>query len=530
MKASYIGLLLCAAIAFTSCDNDTDSLLDKPTSGNVEGNVPEGYFRATFFPQPAGLAANTRATVNGNSEQIQSLVCLIYQKQADGTYKYHTEKTVLKYEGTVGNIKPQTYEWPLKQEINFELPNGDYKAVFVGNADKNLFIDQKDNEILTGYNGDFASARINMPELGPKGFNQYNMFYLCTVDFSPANPSPNVLMQRVIAGNVYGRDMIDDNKAVSMLVDNLVKQIRENNLTTDVVKGLLRSALLDALSKATGLDVIAGSLTTIVDRLVNMLLGDVVEALNEQLLKEVTKRLEAALKGEGGAGNSLLGLNYILNPWTTVNAVDVTYSSLPKSIDFNRTCRSYYPEITWKNIPVTKINNLGKLNVFSLCGEGKLTRINVNRDSDEYKFLLASLLEKLDEQALNGLLVDIHKPLGYQMQSNLQYSTTFELLNLTLSDFSEDKTGEPLELNIKLNDIVNLEEVVKQLLGDNILSGIVGGLTNQLLQPLLEALNNVVIKPLNIRLPELNLNNIQLEGSWDATYVSDGTIAPSVTH
>ncbi len=124
MKTSYIGLLLCAAIAFTSCDNDTDSLLDKPTSGNVEGNVPEGYFHATFFPQPAGLVANTRAAVNGNSEQIQSLVCLIYQKQADGMYKYHTEKTVLKYEGTVGNITPQTYEWPLTQEINFELPKG----------------------------------------------------------------------------------------------------------------------------------------------------------------------------------------------------------------------------------------------------------------------------------------------------------------------------------------------------------------------------------------------------------------------
>lgn len=199
MKTSYIGLLLCAAIAFTSCDNDADSLLDKPISGNVEGNVPEGYFRATFFPQPAGLVANTRAAVNGNSEQIQSLVCLIYQKQEDGTYRYHTEKTVLKYEGTVGNITPQIYEWPLKQEINFELPNGDYKAVFVGNADKNLFINQQDNEILTEYNGNFASARINMPEMGPKGFNQYNMFYLCTVDFSPANPSPNVLMQRAVA-------------------------------------------------------------------------------------------------------------------------------------------------------------------------------------------------------------------------------------------------------------------------------------------------------------------------------------------
>lgn len=105
----------------------------------------------------------------------------------------------MKYEGTVGNITPQIYEWPLKQEINFELPNGDYKAVFVGNADKNLFINQQDNEILTEYNGNFASARINMPEMGPKGFNQYNMFYLCTVDFSPANPSPNVLMQRAVA-------------------------------------------------------------------------------------------------------------------------------------------------------------------------------------------------------------------------------------------------------------------------------------------------------------------------------------------
>ena len=531
MKALYnIGLLLCAAVALTACDNDMDPLLDKPTSGNAaEESVAEGYFRATFFPRPEGSSSDTRAAVNGNSEQIQSLLCLIYQKQADGSYRYYTEKNVLEYDGTAGNITPQTYEWPLKQEVNFELPNGDYKAVFIGNADKNLFIDQNDNEILTAYNGDYTSARINMPEMGPKGFNQYNMFYLCTVDFSPANPSPSVLMQRLVSDNVYGRDMIDDNKAVSMLVDNIVKQIRDNNLTTDIVKGLLRSSLLEALSNATGLDVIAGSLTTVVDRLVNMILGDVVEALNEMLLQEVTKRLEAALKGEGGPDKSLLGLNYILNPWTTVNAVDITYSSLPKSIDFNRMCRSYYAETTWKNIPVSKSDNLGTLHVLSLCGEGHVAKIDVNRDNEQYKLLLATLLEQLDEQVLNGLLVDIHTPLRYQMQSNLQYSTTFELLNLTLSDFSEDQTGEPLELNIQLNDIVNLEEVVKQLLGENILSGIVGGMTNQLLQPLLNALNTVVIKPLNIRLPGLNLNNIELQGTWDATHVSDGTIAPSVT-
>ena len=529
MKTSFIGLLLSlfAAFSLISCDNDLDLISDETANGNTDGSVADGYFVATFFPQPTGICPASRAVVNGNSQQIQSLICIIYQKQSDETYKYYTEKTVLQYEGNAGNITPQTYEWPLKQEINFELPNGDYKAVFVGNADKNLFIDQKDNEILTAYNGDFDAARINMPELGPAGFNQYNMFYLCTVDFSPANPSPSVLMQRIVVNNTYGRDMIDDNKAVSMLVDNIVKQIRENNLTTDIVRGLLRSSLLDALSKATGLDVIAGGLTTVVDRLVNILLGDVVEALNEQLLKEVTKRLEAALKGEGGANNSLLGLNYILNPWTTVNAVDAVYSSLPKSVDFNRNCRSLYGETTWNKIPVTKDNNVSTFSVITLCGEGRLKEVNVNSESKGYTELLAPILNKIDEQALDGLLVNIHRPLCYQMQSNLQYSTRFELLNLTLSDFSDDHTGEPLELNIQLNDIVNLEEVVKQLLGDNILAGIVGGLTNNLLQPLLDALNAVVIKPLNIRLPGLNLNNIEIQGSWDATHVSDGTIAPS---
>lgn len=529
MKTSYIGLIFCAAIALSSCDNGTDVLLDEPASNNVKGSVPEGYFRAAFFPQPAGTAVNSRAAVNGDSEQIQSLICLIYQKQADGTYRYCTEKAVLQYVGNAGNINPQTYRWPLEQEVSFELPNGDYKAVFVGNADKNLFVDQKDNEILTAYNGDFASARINMPEKGPQGFNQYNMFYLCTVDFSPANPSPSVLMQRVVANNVYGRDMIDDNKAVSMLVDNIVKQIRENNLTTDVIKGLLRSALLDALTNATGLQVIAENLTTIVDRLVNMILGDVLEKLNEVLLSEVTKRLEAALQGKGGGNNNLLGLNYILNPWTTAGAVDVTYSSLPRSIDFNRTCQSLYNETTWMNILVAKNNNIGTFAVTSLCGEGKIKEINVNQSSTGYTKLLAPILNNLDNKVLNGLLVNIHVPLGYTQQSNLQYSTTYELVNLTLSDFSEDSTGEPLELNIKLNDIVNIEDLVKQLLGDNILTGIVGGLTNNLLQPLIDALNNVVIKPLDIRLPGLNLNNIVIEGSWDVTRVSDGSIAPSVT-
>ena len=124
-------------------------------------------------------------------------------------------------------------------------------------------------------------------------------------------------------------------------------------------------------------------------------------------------------------------------------------------------------------------------------------------------------------------------PLNYTQESNLQYSTSYELLNLTLNDFKKvtdsnaPNYATPVGVTISLKDIVNLEELVKRLLGDNILSTIVGGLTDKLLEPLVEALNQVVIKKLDIQLPGLGLSNIVLEGTWDATYVSDGTVAPT---
>ena len=57
MKALYnIGLLLCAAVALTACDNDMDPLLDKPTSGNAaEESVAEGYFPCYVLSSTRGL-------------------------------------------------------------------------------------------------------------------------------------------------------------------------------------------------------------------------------------------------------------------------------------------------------------------------------------------------------------------------------------------------------------------------------------------------------------------------------------------
>lgn len=525
MKTSFIQWTLFLAVAttgLTACTNEDNFKENTVEDG---ANLPEGYFRATFFPQADKGGNNTRAAVNGTSDQIQSLICLIYQKQADGSYTYYTkDDNIIEYTGTTGKVDAQLYTWPFKdKQVQFDLPVGDYKAVFVGNSDKKLFSRQGENEILTGYQDGFSTARINMPEIGPAGYNKYNMPYLCTVDFSSANPSPDVLLQRVVAQNVYGRDFINTNEAVNKLVNNIVSEIRRNQLTTDVVKGLLHSKILDALSNATGLDVIAGSLTAVVDRLVNLLLGDIVEALNKLLLDEITTRLENSLNGIGG-GNGLIGLGYLLNPWTVVNNVDVTFESLPKSIDFNRVARASYSNKTW-TFPVTKASdNSSSLSVVSLCGEEKLTSIDVNSNDATMNSILKSALAQLDEQALNGLLVNIHTPLAYTQNSNLQYSTRYELLNLMLKDNSE--TNDKLGLNLNLNKIVDIESLVKKLLGDNIITGLIGGLTNQLVEPLTKALDKVVLA-LDIKLPNLGIGNIKVDGGWNATQVSDGTIAPN---
>ena len=521
-------LLAAATLTLTSCDSEEDLLNAGNEIGNSDANLPDGYFRASFFPQPEN--ESTRAAVEGSSEQIQSLICIVYKKQDDNSYKYETEKVILKYEGQEGSVK--SYEWPLKEVVTFDLPVGDYKAVFVGNIEKSLFEGQNENELLTNYQSSFEAARINMPELGPAAFKEHNMFYMATVDFSPADPAPYVLLQRVVSKNVYSRTTIDANDAVSMLVDNLVADIRSNQLSTEVVKGVLYSKLLGALGPALE-DNLLFPVTSLVDRLVNALLGDVLEYLNEQLVKELTQRVQSTLGADLKEDSGLLGLNYLLNPWLVADKVDVKFNKFPNSIDFNRDCKSY-SEHEWKDFSLTVTGTFDKdgldnykeikeLHVISLPGEIELAEINVDTD-----LLLSTVLSQVDKNLLNGLLINPKQKLLYPTESNLQYSTIYELLDLTLSGKDSGNSGEPLSLKIELNNIINLEDIIKQILGDNIISGLIGGLTDKVLQPILDAVSTLVIQ-LDIKLPGLNLSDINLSGGWGATKVSNGTIAPSIT-
>ena len=525
---------MAVSCCLSACQQD-EALQDLPgeTDETTQTSTPDvDYFTATFFANP--MNAENRAAITGNSERIQSLVCLIFRQGEDGTYHYVTEKTVINYEGTEGNITPQTYRWPLEVPVTFNLPNGEYKAVFVGNVQPELFADQKTQSgtvlepILTGYKDGFSRARIHMPQKGPLAFNNYNMFYLCVVDFNRNNASPYVLLQRIVSNNIYTRNFIDTKQSVSKLVNNIVADIRENQLTTDVIKGLLHTSILDALSKGLGLDKVLPALTAIVDHLVNGLLGDILSMLNKALVQELTTRLETSLNGQAGNKDGLLGLGYLLNPWTHNNTADLVYKSMTESVDFNKmACTSYQANVEWKNVPITEgKDKTHSISVTCLSGTEQVSEINVSRN-DGYMGLLRPILGQLDEQLLNGLLVNIHSPLKYSMEPNLQYATTYELLDLKLKDPSKiDPQG--LTVELPLNDIVNLEELVKGLLGDGLIGGLVGSLAGNLLQPIVDILLKHTLKFVNIQLPNLGLGNLQLHGTWDATLVSDGTVAPSL--
>ena len=520
---------MAAVMSFTACQQNEE------WKEELEKNAlpGEGYFTVSFFADTQH--PQTRASITGGSERIQSLLCLIYKKEYDGSYTFKEERTIINYEGTEGNVTPQTYEWPLQQNVTFELPNGDYKAVFVGNINPKLFAEQKSTSgtglepILTGYKEGFTSARIHMPQKGPLAFNQYNMFYLCTVDFNQNNPNPDVLLQRIVSNNVYTRNTVDANDAVSTLLNNVVSQIRENQLTTDIIRGVLHISLLEALKADKLLEPILGSLTTVVDHLVNGLLGDIVSMLNEALLQELSKRLEASLDGQAGAGNGLLGLGYLLNPWTTTDNANLIYHSMTESVNFNcEACTAYKADVEWKNVPInTDENNTKYITLTCLNGIEQVSQINVGNNGT-YPELLRPILGTLDEKVINGLLVNIHTPLKYSMVSNLQYSTIYELLDLKLRDSSvSDK--DTVTISLQLNKITNLEEIVKGLLGDGLISGLIDSLVGTVIDPILNVVLHHTVKFVGIKLPNLGIGNIQLRGMWDATKVSNGTIAPPLT-
>ena len=542
-------MLLCVSFAFTGCEKEAfvDETIE---NGNGQGaanetEVPEGYFVANLMPTTCDFS---RALANGESTAVQSLRFLLFKKQTDDDgqekYVYYKPDNADESFGIVfgatnqgSGLVNQSYNWPLagyENRLKVTLPVGDYRVVFLGNMMESQFTGQDENsDIVYLSDGEYDNVRINLPSNGPQAFYPMtndivyqNAFYMGAADFNINNPSPKIVLQRLVSQSTFSRDLIETNDAVGMLVQSIVDQIKDGQLSTDIVKGVLRTKLTNILDSSLG-DSLLYPLTTVVDRLVNILLGDLVNALHEAVLTQVTELVKNELLSEQNKG----ALYSILNPWSTVGSIDAKVA-LAKSIDLNRRVKSYSDPLSIKNITIKKEDNdkAPNFTITSLNGpftliEAKVHDTKANGLNNAINVLRPAATE--DDALLAGLLINIKTSLAYTQESNQRYTTKYDLLNLKLTDSSPQDKGETINIKTALSEVLDADKLTTAILGDGILSGVLSGLlsgVDGLEESLLGPLQSSLLKNLDLRLPNIAIGNISLDGRWDVTRQDDNTI------
>lgn len=552
MKIRYnkwLVMLLCVSFAFTGCEKEAfvDETIE---NGNGQGaanetEVPEGYFVANLMPTTCDFS---RALVNGESTAVQSLRFLLFKKQTDDDgqekYVYYKPDNADESFGIVfgatnqgSGLVNQSYNWPLagyENRLKVTLPVGDYRVVFLGNMMESQFTGQDENsDIVYLSDGEYDNVRINLPSNGPQAFYPMtndivyqNAFYMGAADFNINNRFPKIVLQRLVSQSTFSRDLIDTNDAVGMLVQSIVDQIKDGQLSTDIVKGVLRTNLTKILEPLLG-DSLLYPLTTVVDRLVNILLGDLVNTLHEAVLEQVTDLVEKELLSEQNRG----ALYSILNPWSTVGSIDAKVA-LAKSIDLNRRVKSYSDPLLIENITVKEDNDKApNFTITSLNGpftliEAKVHDTKANGLNDAIKVLRPAASE-IDDALLAGLLINIKTSLAYTQESNQRYTTKYDLLNLKLTDSSPQDEGETINIETALSEVLDADKLTTAILGDGILSGVLSGLVggvDGLVDSLLGPLRSSLLENLDLRLPNIAIGNISLDGRWDVTRQDDNTI------
>lgn len=543
-------MLLCVSFAFTGCEKEAfvDETIE---NGNGQGaanetEVPEGYFVANLMPTTCDFS---RALVNGESTAVQSLRFLLFKKQTDddGQEKYvyykpdnADESFGIVFEATNqgSGLVNQNYNWPLagyENRLKVTLPVGDYRVVFLGNMMESQFTGQDENsDIVYLSDGEYDNVRINLPSNGPQAFYPMtndivyqNAFYMGAADFNINNPSPKIVLQRLVSQSTFSRDLIDTSDAVGMLVQSIVDQIKDGQLSTDIVKGVLRTKLTNILDSSLG-DSLLYPLTTVVDRLVNILLGDLVNALHEAVLTQVTELVKNELLSDQKNKGALYS---ILNPWSTVESINAKVA-LAKSIDLNRRVKSYSDPLLIGNITVKKDNDkASNFTITSLNGPFTLIEAKVNDTEanglDGAIKVLRPAVSGIDDALLAGLLINIETSLAYTQESNQRYTTKYDLLNLKLTDSSPQDEGETINIETALSEVLDADKLTTAILGDGILSGVLSGLVggvDGLVNSLLGPLRSSLLENLDLRLPNIAIGNISLDGRWDVTRQDDNTI------
>lgn len=178
---------------------------------------------------------------------------------------------------------------------------------------------------------------------------------------------------------------------------------------------------------------------------------------------------------------------------------------------------SEYPVMAF-DAPIT----LNRLDIYDMASADGLsyafnTTLARNRALAAKEGLVGPLVDGVvDDAVLYGRLINIKNPLAYTSSPNVAYDTHYAFLNLTLDDYGTSDASDPVTVEAKLDPTLMTSDLLSNLLGDLLGGDLLGLLLSPLLETVTEVLRTTTFA-LDIKLPDLGIHNIVIEGGWDPT-------------
>ncbi len=488
-------------VGFITCS--TEEYILQPKISEEKGNdgicnIQEGYFEVVFG------TSMTRAAVTGEDWRISDLKYILFESTGEFVKERHIFSPSDGFE-----------TWPLTA-IKDTLPKGEYRAVFIGNAEKTLFPYRVGdgpvnyNEILYDYHFGYHSGRIVLPN---SEFTDHTEYYMSNVLFSDSSPYPEILLQRIIAKLNIHRNAVDAQMALNMLVNNIVTQVGYRNIIQTQLQNILPGLLRDVLDLGligNLVYAVVGGLDSLINILLDGLLLPITNYLYDILIEELINQLGMVLAGNTGHSELLGFLGPLLNPWQTTEAdgAIITIADFPKAIDFDLVVREYYPgeqQFLFKFADTGLYDNKNLL-IKGFSGLYDVREINIVKQG----LISGLLIEQIIESSwfLDGTFIHINQPVDLTNFTNRRFRSDYSLIDLGLKSYAVQEDGaHSLNLKISLADLPYLEDILRAI---------------PLLSPLLDLLATVILAPLRLitieiplNLPLLGISNLELTCGWN---------------
>ena len=547
MKKTYFNLGLAAFLTagvmmFSGCSQD--ELLTEESVKEETGELnADGTFTATFIPSM--YEPMTRAKVEGSSTAVQSLKYLIYKDNGAGQYFYYAEGNVFGADATVDSS--ESHQWPYAG-IQVDLPGGNYKVAFVGNANPKLF-GEGCNELLSytaDESGKWEDVRLNMPDIP---FSNNNMFYMDAVEVSTKNPVAQVCLERKVCKVQLWRETVasDNGQILTLLLENVLDHLNAEDPVTGLIGGQVGKALKRVFDDLLVLPGHEGLVPALEDILLEPLIGGLTEAVRPVVVEKLAPMLDETLKMN--SKDALL--QKLTNPWAIAeHGAVVTFTHVPNALDLEGKVASFYPEGTkYKyDLEQEQDGNFRYIDVTGLADaeeEWTIGRVDILKKGLVGGLVVDQIIDS--EWILDGSLIDTNtEGLAYTFGPNYKYKSVYGLATLNVKEksvYSGDGT-ENLTVEINLGKIGNIRNILKGIINgvtsseekpsgglldmvDGILSGLLGtvgsilnGLLNvvgldDLVEALVDALTEV---PITITLPinvnALGIETLEVTGTW----------------